>query len=63
MCWLLMRSIARPSISATFAKVNPLQNFDPDTEGRFAMIPERNANRWFKPAKARFRVFDKLGAA
>lgn len=29
----------------------PLQKFDSDTERRFAIILERDALKWFKPAK------------
>ncbi|MBK5206501.1 MAG: hypothetical protein JJD98_14175 [Polaromonas sp.] len=36
----------------------PLQKFDSDTERRFAVILERDADKWFKLAKAR----NELGA-
>ena len=39
----------------------PLQKFDSDTERRFAVILERDAEKWFKPAKGQFQVFYKLG--
>jgi type III restriction enzyme len=39
----------------------PLQKFDSDTERRFAVILERDANKWFKPAKGQFQLFYKLG--
>ena len=39
----------------------PLQKFDSDTERRFAVILERDADNWFKPAKGQFQVFYKLG--
>ncbi|MDF9392589.1 SNF2-related protein [Methylococcus capsulatus] len=39
----------------------PLQKFDSDTERRFAIILERDANKWFKPAKGQFQIFYKLG--
>ena len=39
----------------------PLQKFDSDTERRFAVILERDANKWFKPAKGQFQIFYKLG--
>ena len=39
----------------------PLQKFDSDTERRFAVILERDADKWFKPAKGQFQVFYKLG--
>ena len=40
----------------------PLQKFDSDTERRFAVILERDAAKWFKPAKKQFQIFYKLGA-
>jgi type III restriction enzyme len=40
----------------------PLQKFDSDTERRFAVILERDASKWFKPAKGQFLIFYKLGA-
>jgi type III restriction enzyme len=40
----------------------PLQKFDSDTERRFAVILERDADKWFKPAKGQFQMFYKLGA-
>ncbi len=40
----------------------PLQKFDSDTERRFAVILERDADKWFKPAKGQFQLFYKLGA-
>ena len=40
----------------------PLQKFDSDTERRFAVTLERDANKWFKPAKGQFQMFYKLGA-
>ena len=40
----------------------PLQRFDSDTERRFAVILERDALKWFKPAKGQFQIFYKLGA-
>ena len=39
----------------------PEQKFDSDTERRFAVILERDADKWFKPAKGQFQVFYKLG--
>ena len=38
-----------------------LQKFDSDTERRFAVILERDANKWFKPAKGQFQIYYKLG--
>lgn len=40
----------------------PLQKFDSDTERRFAIILERDASKWFKPAKGQFQIFYKLGS-
>jgi type III restriction enzyme len=39
----------------------PLQKFDSDTERRFAVILERDAQKWFKPAKRQFQIYYKLG--
>ncbi len=39
----------------------PLQKFDSDTERRFAIILERDAQKWFKPAKGQFQIYYKLG--
>ncbi len=45
-----------------FAKcLYPLQKFDSDTERRFAIFLERDALKWFKPAKGQFQVYYKLG--
>ncbi len=38
------------------------QKFDLDTERRFAIILERDALKWFKPAKGQFRIYYKLGS-
>jgi type III restriction enzyme len=40
----------------------PLQKFDSDTERRFCIILERDALKWFKPAKGQFQIYYKLGA-
>ena len=40
----------------------PLQKFDSDTERRFAVILERDALKWLKPAKGQFQIYYKLGA-
>lgn len=40
----------------------PLQKFDSDTERRFSVILERDALRWFKPAKGQFQIYYKLGS-
>jgi len=39
----------------------PLQKFDSDTERRFAIILERDADKWFKPAKGQFQLYYRLG--
>ncbi|PUE10788.1 type III restriction endonuclease subunit R [Limnohabitans sp. T6-5] len=53
----------RQMLFGGFAKcLYPLQKFDSDTERRFAVILERNAIKWFKPAKGQFQIFYKLGA-
>lgn len=39
----------------------PLQKFDSDTERRFAVILERDAVKWLKPAKGQFQIYYKLG--
>ena len=41
----------------------PLQKFDSDTERRFAVLLERDALKWFKPAKGQFQIYYKLGSA
>jgi type III restriction enzyme len=38
-----------------------LQKFDSDTERRFAVLLERDALKWFKPAKGQFQIYYKLG--
>ena len=38
------------------------QKFGSDTERRFAVILEREARRWFKPAKGQFQIFYRLGS-
>ncbi len=40
----------------------PLQKFDSDTERRFAVILERDAEKWFRPVKGQFQIFYKHGA-
>lgn len=39
----------------------PLQKFDSDTERRFAVILERDSEKWFKPAKGQFKMYYKRG--
>ena len=38
-----------------------LQKFDSDTERRFSVILERDALKWFKPARGQFQIFYKSG--
>ncbi|MFS1906227.1 DEAD/DEAH box helicase [Vibrio lentus] len=40
----------------------PLQKFDSDTERRFAVILERDCEKWFKPAKGQFKMYYKRGS-
>jgi type III restriction enzyme len=40
----------------------PVQKFDADAERKLAVILERDAIRWFKPAKGQFQIFYRLGA-
>ncbi|WP_298293411.1 DEAD/DEAH box helicase family protein [Thiomonas sp.] len=40
----------------------PLQKFDSDSERRFAVILERDASKWFKPAKGQFQIYYRLGS-
>ena len=40
----------------------PVQKFDSDSERKLAVILERDAIRWFKPAKGQFQIYYKSGA-
>lgn len=40
----------------------PVQKFQSDAERKMAVILEREATRWFKPAKGQFQIFYKSGA-
>lgn len=40
----------------------PVQKFQSDTERKLAVILEREAIKWFKPAKGQFQIFYKSGA-
>jgi type III restriction enzyme len=40
----------------------PVQKFDSDAERKLAVILERDAIRWFKPAKGQFHIYYKLRA-
>lgn len=47
---------------SSFSKcLYPLQKFDSDTERRFAVILERDAQKWFKPAQGQFQIYWKSG--
>lgn len=39
----------------------PLQKFDSDSERRFAVILERDAEKWFRPVKGQFQIYYKYG--
>jgi type III restriction enzyme len=39
-----------------------IQKFQSDAERKLAVILEREASKWFKPAKGQFQIFYKLGA-
>lgn len=58
----LLYELAGQMVFGHFSRcLYPLQKFDSDTERRFAVILERDADKWFKPAKGQFQVFYKLG--
>lgn len=40
----------------------PLQKFDSDTDRKLAVILERDALRWFKPARGQFQIYYKSAA-
>ncbi|MGH8564526.1 MAG: hypothetical protein ACREXW_10745 [Gammaproteobacteria bacterium] len=40
----------------------PIQKFDSDAERKLAVILERDAIKWFKPAKGQFQIFYRQGA-
>jgi type III restriction enzyme len=40
----------------------PLQKFQSDSERRFAVILERDADKWFRPVKGQFQIFYKYGS-
>jgi type III restriction enzyme len=40
----------------------PVQKFDAEGERKLAMILERDALKWFKPAKGQFQIFYRQGA-
>lgn len=40
----------------------PVQKFQADQERKLSIILEREASRWFKPAKGQFQIYYKSGA-
>jgi type III restriction enzyme len=40
----------------------PVQKFDSDTERLLAVILEREAEKWFKPARGQFHIYYRVGA-
>ena len=40
----------------------PVQKFQSDSERKLAVILEREASKWFKPAKGQFQIYYKFGA-
>jgi len=40
----------------------PVQKFDSDSERKLAVILEREAIKWFKPAKGQFQIYYRSGA-
>ena len=40
----------------------PVQKFQSDSERKLAVILEREASKWFKPAKGQFQIYYKAGA-
>ncbi len=56
------KSKIKQMLFGNFSKcLYPLQKFDSDTERRFAVILERDAQKWFKPAKGQFKIYYKDG--
>ena len=52
------KSKIKQMLFGNFSKcLYPLQKFDSDTERRFAVILERDAQKWFKPAKGQFKIY------
>ena len=41
----------------------PVQKFDSEAERVLAVILDRDADKWFKPANGQFQIFYKQGAA
>jgi len=40
----------------------PVQKFDSDSERKLAVILDRDADKWIKPAKGQFQIFYRVGA-
>ncbi len=54
-------SVVKARLYGGFSRcLYPAQKFDSDTERRFAVILERHAEKWFKPAKGQFAIWYKL---
>ena len=60
---LRTRATWRSISSAGFARcLYPVQKFDSEAERKLAVILERDAIKWFKPAKGQFQIFYRHGA-
>ena len=40
----------------------PVQKFDSEAERKLAVILDRDADKWIKPAKGQFQIFYRVGA-
>lgn len=57
------RSRIKQMLFSGFAKcLYEIQKFDSDSERRFAVILERDADKWFRPVKGQFQIFYRHGA-
>ena len=57
------RSRIKQMLFNGFAKcLYEIQKFDSDSERRFAVILERDADKWFRPVKGQFQIFYRHGA-
>ena len=55
-------NMARYRFSGFSRCLYPVQKFQSDPERRLAVILDRDALKWFKPAKGQFQIYFKLGA-
>jgi len=56
------KSLIKQMLFGGFEKcLYPLQKFHSDTERRFAVILERDAEKWFRPVKGQFQIYYKHG--